>query len=121
KTLGKKMGPKMKWAAGEIEKLDNAGIEQVLKGSYLLNAAEVEKGESPIYIHAEDIEISTDEIPGFEIAGKGPLTVALDIGINEALKKEGIAREFVNKMQNLRKDSGLDVMDQINVIVSENK
>ncbi len=118
KTLGKKLGPKMKWAAGEIEKFDNSLIEKVLLGDYLLNASEVEKGEQPIILAPEDIEIITDEIPGYEIAGKGMLTVALDITINEALQNEGNAREFVNRIQNIRKDSGFELTDRIAVAVS---
>jgi len=120
KTLGKKLGPKMKWAAALIEQLDNAGIEAVQKGDYILNPAEVKNGELPILMNADDLEIITDEIPGFEIAGKGALTVALDISISEDLKKEGNAREFVNKIQNIRKDSGFELTDRITVSVNEN-
>ena len=110
----------MKWAAGVIGEFDNTTIEKVLQGPYVLNAAEVEKGAEPITIMEEDLEIATDDIPGFEITSKGPLTVALDINITENLKSEGIAREFVNKLQNLRKDTGLDVMDRIDLKISEN-
>lgn len=120
KTLGKKLGPKMKWAADEIVKMDNAAIEKVLQQEYTLNADAVAKGEEPIIISAEDIEIITDEIPGYEIAGKGSLTVALDITITEALQNEGNAREFVNRVQNIRKDSGFELTDRISVTVSEN-
>ncbi|MGC4101583.1 isoleucine--tRNA ligase [Ferruginibacter sp.] len=120
KTLGKKLGPKMKWAAEEIAKFDNAMIEKVQEGEYLLNADEVAKGGAPVYITAEDMEISTDEIPGFEVAAKGPLTVALDIVISDSLKKEGDAREFVNRLQNIRKESGFNLTDRIIVKVSAN-
>ncbi|MFT3979986.1 MAG: isoleucine--tRNA ligase [Ferruginibacter sp.] len=118
KTLGKKLGPKMKWAATAIEQLDNAAIEKVLQSDYTLNEAAA--GEEPIIINAEDIEVITDEIPGYEIAGKGSLTVALDITITEALRSEGNAREFVNRVQNIRKDSGFELTDRIAVQVSEN-
>lgn len=120
KTLGKKLGAQMKWAAGIIAEFDNATIEQVLKGTFVLNAAEVKNGAEPVIITEEDLEVATDDIPGFEIASKGPLTVALDINITEKLKSEGIAREFVNKLQSLRKDSGFDVMDRIDLRMSEN-
>ena len=63
---------------------------------------------------------STDEIPGYEVAVKGQLTVALDIVITDDLKKEGDAREFVNRVQNIRKDSGFNLTDRIDVTVSEN-
>lgn len=120
KTLGKRLGAKMKWAASEIEKFDNRLIEEVLKGNFILNEKEVKNGEESIILNADDIEIITDEIPGYEIAGKGSLTVALDISIDEELKNEGNAREFVNRIQNIRKDSGFDLTDRVSVTVHEN-
>jgi isoleucyl-tRNA synthetase len=121
KTLGKKLGPKMKWAADEIAKFDNATIDKVQEGNYLLNPAYQAEGVEPIYISGEDLEITTDEIPGYEVANKGSLTVALDISITESLKKEGDAREFVNKIQGVRKDNGFELTDKINVEVLENQ
>ncbi len=120
KTLGKKLGQKMKWAADEIAKFDNAAIDKVQEGPYLLNKDYEATGETPIYIETEDLEVSTDEIPGFEIANKGSLTVALDITITDELKKEGDAREFVNRIQNIRKDSSFELTDRISVKVLEN-
>ena len=120
KTLGKKLGPKMKWAAHEIEKFDNNAIEQVLQGPYLLNTEEAAAGEEPILIVAEDLEIFTDEIPGYEIAGKGTLTVALDITLTESLISEGYARELVNRVQQIRKENGFELTDRITVKLSEN-
>ncbi len=120
KTLGKKLGQKMKWAAGEIEKFDNKTIEEVHQGDYILNAEGVSRGEEPLLINLEDIEIITDAIPGYEIASKGTLTVALDISITEALQSEGNAREFVNRIQNIRKESGFEVMDRIQLTINEN-
>ncbi|MEP6712598.1 MAG: isoleucine--tRNA ligase [Ferruginibacter sp.] len=120
KTLGKKLGQKMKWAASEIEKFDNSTIEKVQEGDYILNSTAVSKGDEPVIINAEDIEIITDAIPGYEIAGKGSLTVALDITITELLQNEGNAREFVNRIQTIRKESGFEVMDRITVIINEN-
>ncbi len=121
KTLGKKLGQKMKWAAAEIEKFDNATIEKIQEGPYILNENEILKGEEPVIISAEDLEIITDEIPGYEIASKGSLTVALDISITEILQKEGNAREFVNRVQNIRKDSNFELTDRIDVTVNENE
>ena len=121
KSLGKKLGGRMKWAATEIEKFNNSQIEKVQAGNYLLNEADSLKGEEPIIIHSEDIEVITDEIPGYEIAGKGSLTVALDITITENLKNEGNAREFVNRIQNLRKDNGFELTDRIGVRATENE
>ena len=121
KTLGKKLGAKMKWAANEIEKFDNAIIEKVQAGEYVLNAEMVEKGEEPIIISGEDLEIITDSIPGFEIAGKGNLTVALDITITQVLQNEGNAREFINRIQSIRKEQNFELTDKINVVVGENE
>ena len=110
----------MKWAADEIGKFDNTTVDKVLEGEYLLNPGFETRSEEPIIITAEDLEISTDEIPGYEVAVKGSLTVALDIIITDDLKKEGDAREFINRIQNIRKDSGLNLTDRIDVTVSEN-
>ncbi|MEP6675309.1 MAG: isoleucine--tRNA ligase [Ferruginibacter sp.] len=120
KTLGKKLGAKMKWAADEIAKFDNEAINKVQEGGYVLNQSAVANGEEPITITTEDLEIVTDDIPGYEVASRGTLTVALDIVITEELKKEGDAREFVNRIQNIRKDSGFELTDRITVSVSEN-
>ena len=120
KTLGKKLGAKMKWAADEIAKFDNATIDKVLETEFILNADYLLKNEEPVVITAEDMEVSTDEIPGYEVANKGSLTVALDITITPELKMEGDAREFVNKVQTIRKESGFALTDRINVQVLEN-
>ncbi|HSN60426.1 MAG TPA: DUF5915 domain-containing protein, partial [Ferruginibacter sp.] len=120
KTLGKKLGQKMKWAAAEIEKFDDSIIEKVQQGEYVLNPEAVAKGEEPVLINAEDLEIITDEIPGYEIAGKGALTVALDITITPQLKSEGNARELVNRVQTIRKESGFELTDRITLTIKEN-
>jgi len=121
KTLGKKLGSRMKWAAEQIAGFSNATIDQVQESDYLLNPGFEAAGEEPVYISAEDLEVTTDEIPGYEVAVKGPLTVSLDITLTEDLKKEGYAREFVNRIQNIRKDSGFNLSDRILVTVSENE
>jgi isoleucyl-tRNA synthetase len=120
KTLGKKLGPKMKWAAEIIAGFDNATIDKVQEGPYLLNPEYKAKGEEPVTITTEDLETSTDEIPGYEVANKGSLTVALDIIITDELKKEGDARELVNRIQNVRKDQNFELTDRIIVTISEN-
>jgi isoleucyl-tRNA synthetase len=65
----------------------------------------------------EDVEISSEDIPGWLVASEGKLTVALDVTITEELKQEGIARELVNRIQNLRKDSNLEVQDKIHIVL----
>ncbi len=115
KTLGKKLGAKMKWAAATIQELDDVAINKIQEGDFVLNPQE----EEPIVITAEDIEVSTNEIPGFEIAVNGNLTVALDLEISEQLKKEGFAREFINRIQNVRKEKDFELTDKILLIVEE--
>ena len=121
KALGKKLGPKMKWAAEIIARFDNTTIDKVLEGEYLLNPDFATTGEEAVFITSEDLEISTDEISGYEVANKGSLTVALDITISDELKKEGNAREFINRIQNIRKESNFELTDKIIVRVQENQ
>ncbi len=121
KTLGKKLGPKMKAVAEEIAKFNNATVDKVLEGDFIINPDYKEKNEEPIIINSEDLEVSTDEIAGYEVANKGSLTVALDIVITEELRKEGNAREFVNKIQTIRKENGFELTDHINVSILQNE
>ncbi len=115
KTLGKKLGAKMKWAAAAIQDLNDAAINQIQEGNFVLNPGEGE----PIVITAEDIEVSTNEIPGFEIAVRGNLTVALDLVVSDQLKKEGFAREFINRIQNLRKEKDFELTDKVLLNIEE--
>ena len=122
KTLGKRLGAQMKWAADMIANMDDEAIGTVLEGMYTFNGVDYAfDNEDPIIIHPEDIEVTVQEIPGFEVATKGNLTVALDIVISEILQKEGDAREFVNRIQSIRKEKGFDLTDRIEVTVLENK
>jgi len=116
KTLGKKLGTKMKWAAEKIQNLGDNEIAAIQSGEFILNPG---SGDEPIVLSPEDIEISTNEIPGFEVAVKGNLTVALDLIISPQLEKEGFAREFINRVQNIRKEKGLELTDKILLIVEE--
>jgi isoleucyl-tRNA synthetase len=116
KTLGKKLGSKMKWAAAAIQELDDVAINQIQEGEFVLNP---DQEEEPIVITSEDIEVSTNEIAGFEIAVKGNLTVALNLEISDQLRKEGFAREFINRVQNLRKEKDFELTDKILLIVEE--
>src|SRR6185369_8071832 len=70
-----------------------------------------------IVLIPEDVEILSEDIPGWQVIHEGNLTVALDITIDEKLREEGIAREFINRIQNLRKDKGFDVTDKIDLKV----
>jgi len=116
KTLGPKYGKLMKLIAAELSKLDKEQIGQIeAKGFMKLN---IENQE--IEITAADVEILTQDIPGWLISTMGQLTVALDISITEELKGEGIARELVNRIQNIRKENKFDVTDKINVTIEKN-
>ena len=78
-------------------------------------------GDEVVTLTLEDVEIAAEDIPGWSVASKGSLTVALDIIITEELKQEGDAREFVNRIQNIRKESGFELTDRIFVTVLETK
>jgi isoleucyl-tRNA synthetase len=119
KTLGKKLGAKMKWAAAEIQSLNDEQIDKIAEGNFLMNPDFVSKKEAAIYLSPEDIEVSTNEIPGFEIAVKGSLTVALDLVLTTQLKDEGFAREFINRIQNIRKENNYELTDKILLIVED--
>ena len=109
KTLGPKFGKLMKQISGAIAAFSQEDISQLEKtGIYVLNIA----GET-ISLSLEDVEIQTEDIPGWLVASEGSLTIAMDIVLTEELKQEGIAREFINKIQNIRKESDFEVTDRI--------
>jgi isoleucyl-tRNA synthetase len=111
----------MKWAAETIQQLNDTEINKIQSGNYLLNPGYERKNEEPILLSPGDVEVSTNEISGFEVAVKGNLTVALDIVLTDTLKNEGFAREFVNRIQNLRKEKNFELTDKIvvNVVKDE--
>ncbi|MES2654853.1 MAG: isoleucine--tRNA ligase [Bacteroidota bacterium] len=116
KTLGKKVGAKMKDVAAAITNFTQTEIETIeQKGVIGLTI-----DEETIDILLTDVEILSKEITGYKVANEGKITVALDIEISETLKNEGVARELISKLQNMRKESGLEVMDKINVQVTKN-
>ena len=116
-ALGKRLGSKMKAVSAAIQKFSQTDISSFEKeGKFILDV----DGE-PLILQLSDVEISAEDIPGWSVAGKGTLTVALDITISDELRKEGEAREFVNRIQNLRKDSGFDLTDRININIVENE
>ena len=109
KTLGPKFGPKMKAVATAIQSLTSKDINQM----ELNGAIELLVDGDKIALELSDVEISSQDIEGWLVASSGALTVALDATISPELKAEGIARELVNRIQNLRKDSGFEVTDKI--------
>ena len=117
RSLGQKFGPKMKLISTAINQWGQEDIAAIEKaGQYDLAI----DGET-IQLTIDDVEISSEDIPGWSVASEGKTTVALDITISEDLRLEGIARDLVNRIQNLRKDQGLDVQDKIDVLVLTNE
>jgi isoleucyl-tRNA synthetase len=109
KTLGPKYGKHMKFIAGELAKFEQEDIAKIeSEQQYILNNASEE-----IILTLEDVEIISEDIPGWLVANDGKYTVALDVTISDELKQEGIAREFINRIQNFRKDLGFEVVDRI--------
>src|SRR5688572_15244536 len=116
-ALGKKLGPKMKAVTAALAKFSQQDINELEKtGEYNLSI----EGE-PVILQISEVEISSEDIPGWTVAAKGPLTVALDVTITPDLEAEGNAREFVNRIQKIRKDSGFELTDRIEVgVIAEN-
>ena len=113
-ALGKKLGPKMKAVSAALSQFTQDDIAKFEKeGQYNLSI----DGE-PVILQVHEVEINSEDIPGWTVASKGSLTVALDITITPELEHEGNAREFVNRIQKIRKDSGFELTDRINVKVS---
>ena len=115
KALGAKVGKDMKAVTGPIFAMTNEQIQDIENG----NTLAIEANGNSYAIGKEDIEIVTADIPGWQIMNDGIYTVALDLEITDALKLEGVARELVNKIQNLRKDKDFEVTDKIRVEIAE--
>ena len=117
KTLGAKLGAQMKEAAQLIANFSQEQIAEIEDKGEI----EIEINQTAFNIQIADLEIVAEDIPGWSVASKGKLTVALDIIISEDLKKEGDAREFVNRIQTIRKESGFELTDRIKVVVKDNQ
>jgi isoleucyl-tRNA synthetase len=114
-ALGKKLGAKMKAVSTALNNFSQHDISLFEKeGRYSIPVDEKEY----IELMLSEVEITSEDIPGWSVASKGPLTVALDINVTPELVQEGDAREFVNRIQKIRKDSGFDLTDRIDVKVS---
>jgi len=113
KTLGPKYGKLMKQIAARVNQFNSDDIQKIEQdGKYIID---IEGDEIEVLL--SDVEIATEDIPGWLIANMGTLSVALDITITDELKQEGIARELINRIQNLRKDKDFEVTDKIDVEV----
>nr|WP_295868907.1 isoleucine--tRNA ligase [uncultured Chitinophaga sp.] len=113
KSLGSKMGAKMKAVAAAIVAFTDTDIAAIERDGHFNLAVDGEQ----LQIQLSDVEIISEDIPGWTVANKGALTVALDITITDQLQDEGNARELVNRIQKIRKDSGFELTDRINVTV----
>jgi isoleucyl-tRNA synthetase len=114
KALGPKFGPKMKEVAAAISAMTEEDIKVLERDNEFPLSISSDPG-TPVFITLHEVEIIAEDVPGWLVASEGSLTVALDITITENLRKEGIARDFVNRIQNLRKDSGFEVTDKIRI------
>ena len=113
-ALGKKLGPKMKAVSAVLAQFTQEDIIRLEKeGQYSLSI----EGE-PVILQVDEVEITSEDIPGWTVANKGSLTVALDVTLTPELEAEGNAREFVNRIQKIRKDNNFDLTDRIEVKVS---
>ncbi|ARV06842.1 isoleucine--tRNA ligase [Polaribacter sp. SA4-10] len=113
KTLGPKFGKDMRFIAAEVQKFNQEDINKIEKDKNIL----LEINGKNITLELSDVEISSKDIEGWLVANEGALTVALDVTLTEDLRKEGVARELVNRIQNARKDTGLEVTDRIKLTV----
>lgn len=116
KTLGKKYGKYMKAISAIVAGFSQEQIAEVERAGVY----DMVVGEDTLPMLLEDFEITSEDMPGWLVATEGKLTIALDINVTEELREEGIAREFVNRIQNLRKDSGFEVTDKIDVVIESN-
>ncbi len=114
RVMGKKYGKQMKAVAALVEALSTEEINKFEKEG----AIELSLEGQPITIVDEDVSILAEDIPGWQVANEGLFTVALDIQIDENLRREGMSREFVNRIQNLRKSSGFEITDRIKIEVA---
>jgi len=109
KTLGPRYGKHMKAIAAAFSDMKSEDIETLEGG----NTYEITIDDEIVVIRPEDVEITSEDVPGWLVSTMGGITVALDINITEELKEEGIARDLVNRIQNLRKEKNLEVTDKI--------
>ena len=116
KKLGPKFGKQMKAVAAAVAEMSQEAIAELEKnGRYTFNLDGVEA-----VVEAADVEIFSEDIPGWLVANEGRLTVAQEVTVTEELRREGVARELVNRIQNIRKSSGFEITDKINITLSKN-
>ena len=118
KTLGKVYGKRMKEIAAAFAGLDQATISAIIQRADLAGSDyTLALPEGDVVLHPDDYEISSEDMQGWAVATEGSLTVALDLVVTGELRCEGVARELVNRIQNLRKESGFDITDRVDVVL----
>ncbi|MGM9747881.1 MAG: class I tRNA ligase family protein, partial [Candidatus Cryptobacteroides sp.] len=117
KTLGKRYGKQMKEIAAAFAQLGQEQIASIQASENVATPYCMELPSGNVMLEKGDYEITSEDMPGWLVASDGPLTIALDVTITEELRREGTARELVNRIQNLRKDSGFEVTDKISVVI----
>jgi len=120
KTLGKIYGKQMKEIAGAFSSMDQPTISLLQNAQAEGNTHTLDLPSGEVTLRPEDYEITSEDMPGWLVASEGPLTIALDIEVNDELRREGTARELINRIQNIRKDSGFDVTDKVSVAICAN-
>ena len=118
RTMGKKFGKMMKAVAAAVDALSQEQIAE-LETAGKLSILPADATE-PVDILTEDVEIISEDIPGWLVANEGALTVALEVELTDELRQEGMAREIINRVQNLRKDGGLEITDRISITLAPN-
>ena len=118
KKLGPKFGKQMKAVAAAITAMTQAQIAELERNRCI----DIDLDGTTAHIEAADVEIMSEDIPGWQVANEGSVTVALDTTITPELRQEGIARELVNRIQNIRKSSDFEITDRVNVVIdTDNK
>src|SRR5690606_32550385 len=116
KALGPRFGKEMGNVAKAIQNFSQEQISEIEKNSEI----SLEISGNLVKLTNEDVEVSSQDIEGWLVANANGITVALDITLTDELKKEGIARELVNRIQNIRKDSGFEVTDKVKIKIQQN-
>ena len=117
RTMGKKFGKLMKAVAAAVDAFSQEQIAEL----ETIGKIDLSVENQEVTIEKEDVEIFSEDIPGWLVANEGNLTVALEVELTDELRQEGMARELINRIQNLRKDTGLEITDRISVVVSPNE
>jgi isoleucyl-tRNA synthetase len=117
RTMGKKFGKLMKGVAAAMDALSQEQIAELEQnGTIGINV----EGQA-LTVEAVDVEIISEDIPGWLVANEGSFTVALEVELTDELRQEGMAREIINRIQNIRKESGFEITDRINVALAPNE